>query len=160
MVLLMLALWFVIVTHLVGSILTLHERTRVVMWAAAAAATVNTVGDFAMVPVFGINGAAIATICACLVYVIVYVPPSRRLVESRERLSWTITLPLAAGVLPALLTQSWIGVPIGVIGVAVSSFAVLRFTDLLSENDLILIEHIDMPGHLAALVRRLALLRA
>lgn len=156
LVLLLAALWLAVVAHLLAPILLLRERVRLFLWSSVAAAVFNAIAVFLLVSPLGIEGAAIATIGAYLIYACAYIPVVRGLVGSTQKFNWLVAVPLVLGVVPAALAGTGSAIAIGLPAVLISSIALLRATDLLNHADLAVLDQMDVPDSLAGLLRRLA----
>ncbi|MDQ3678595.1 MAG: oligosaccharide flippase family protein [Actinomycetota bacterium] len=160
--LLIAALALFAVASLLAPILMLHERTRETSVINVVAFGLNVVGDVVLIGVLdaGIAGPAIATIAALAVIVAGYFVVARRDLQTSPVLSIALVLPLAAGVLPAVLVDGFLGVSLGFMASALVAAVVLSRLRLFAHEDADLVERLDLPlpirqGAVAA-IRRLA----
>ncbi len=160
--LLVAALALFAVASLLAPILMLHERTRATSLINVAALVVNLAADVVLVGVLdvGIAGPAIATIAALAMIVAGYHVVARRDLSTAPALSPALALPLAAGILPAVLLDGATGVALA-IGLTIAAGAlVLRRLALFDEQDVELVERLDLPAPVrrraVAAIRRLS----
>jgi O-antigen/teichoic acid export membrane protein len=147
------------VASLLAPILMLHERTREVSVINVAALVLNIVGDVVLVGVLemGILGPAIATVATLAVIVAGYLMVARRDLAAAPVLSPALALPLAAGVLPAVLLDGVAAVAVGLAGAAAAAALVLWRLALFNEQDAELVARLDLP--MAIRVRAVAAIR-
>ena len=104
--LLLVSVAFMFLHGLLGVILLAHDRTRVLMWIQAIAATLNIVLNLILIPRHGIEGAAVATVIAeGLILTLDYLACRRLGVE--VGLGFLLKPIAAAAVMTAILV--WLG---------------------------------------------------
>jgi O-antigen/teichoic acid export membrane protein len=145
--LLVAALVLFAIASLLAPILMLHERTRQTSVINVAALALNVVGDIVLVGVLdvGILGPAIATIATLVVIVAGYLVVARRDLGTTPVLSPMLALPLAAGMLPAVLLDGAGAAAVGLTGAAAAAALVLWRLALFSEQDADLVARLDLP---------------
>jgi len=160
--LLVAALVLFAVASLLAPILMLHERTRQTSVINIAALALNIVADVVLVGVLdtGVTGPAIATIGALVVIVAGYLVVACRDLGTAPVVSPALALPLAAGVLPAVLVGGAAGAALGLAGAAAATGLVLWRLALFSEQDADLVARLDLPASVRSravrAIRRLA----
>lgn len=160
--LLVAALVLFAVASLLSPILFLYERTRATSLINIAALVINTVGDFLLIGMLdaGIIGPAIATIAALAVIVAGYLVVARRDIRGVPVLSPALALPLAAGIVPAVVLYDWVGVSLGLAGTVGAAALVLWRLPLFAAQDADLVARLDLPAPIrtrtVTAIRRLA----
>lgn len=150
------------IASLLAPILMLHERTREVSLVNIAALVLNVIADIVLIGVLrvGIVGPALATIAALVVIVVGYFVVARRDLGTAPVLSPALALPLAAGVVPAVMLEGVAGAVLGVAGASAAAGLVLWRLTLFVEQDAELVARLDLPAPIRARVvsaiRRLA----
>jgi O-antigen/teichoic acid export membrane protein len=150
------------VTSLLAPILMLHERTRETSLINVAALLLNIVADIVLVGVFdtGVVGPAIATLATLVVIVAGYLLVACSDRKTRPVLSPALALPLATGLLPALLIDGALGPALGLAGAIAATALILWRLSLFTAQDADLLARLDLPApiraRVVAAVRRLA----
>lgn len=136
------------ISSLLAPILMLNERTRATSVINVVALALNVVADVVLIGVLdvGLLGPAIATIGTLVVIVAGYLVVARRDLQTAPVLSPALALPLAAGVLPAVLLDGAAGVVLGLGGVVVATALVLWRLALFVEQDAELVARLDLPA--------------
>ncbi len=139
-----------VVASLLAPILMLHERTRAAALINVVALAVNVAGDVLLIGVLdaGIIGPALATVAALAAIAAGYLLVAIRDMRIAPALSPALALPLAAGVLPAVLLSGAGGVMLGVAASAAVAAAVLWRVSLFTAEDADLVARLDLPGPL------------
>lgn len=160
--LLIAALVLFAVASLLAPILMLNERTRETSVINVAALVLNIAGDIVLIGVVdaGIVGPAIATTVALAGIVAGYLVVARRDLHTGPVLSPALALPLAAGLLPAVLLDGAAGVALGLAGAVGVAALVLWRVPLFTTQDADLVARLDLPAPIriraVAAIRRLA----
>lgn len=160
--LLVAALVLFAVASLLAPILMLNERTRETSIINVAALVINIAGDVVLIGMLdaGLVGPAIATIAALAVIVTGYLVVARRDLRAGPVLSPALALPLAAGLLPAVLLDDAVGVALGFAGAAGAAVLVLWRVPLFTAQDADLVARLDLPAPIrtrtVTAIRRLA----
>ncbi len=160
--LLVAALVLFAVASLLAPILMLNVRTREVSVINVAALVINIAGDIVLIGMLdaGIVGPAIATIAALAVIVVGYLVVARRDLRGGPVLSPGLALPLAAGLLPAVLLDGWVGVSLGLAGAVGGAALVLWRVPLFAAQDADLVARLDLPASIrtrtVTAIRRIA----
>jgi len=142
------------IASMIAPILMLHERTREVSLVNVVALLLNVVADVALVGVLGLGivGPAIATIATLLVIVAGYLVVARRDLQTAPALSPALALPVAAGVLPAVLVDGAVGVALALGAALVVTAFVLWRLALFAEPDVELVQRLDLPAPIRSAV--------
>lgn len=127
-------------------ILNLHERTRSMLAASMAAAAVNLAGDLALIPVWGILGAAGATVLSQCVGALVVAGVARRDYRVSVGPVLLILSPLGFVVLGGAVARGPVDAALTGGGAAVLLALVARAQRLGSASDRQLLASLDLPG--------------
>lgn len=136
------------IASLLAPILMLYERTRETSGINVAALALNVVLDIVLVGMLdaGVLGPAVATIATLAVIAVGYLAVARRDLGTAPVLSPALALPLAAGVLPAVLLDGAAAVAAGLAGAALAAALVLWRLALFSQQDADLVARLDLPA--------------
>lgn len=148
-VVLFVALHQSLVTGLISSMFLGVGRTRAIAWAAAAVAGINLTGDFVLIPVIGILGAALSTAVGMLAGTLILTKRACALLGAEEPVWWWGLAPMGAGILPILVFPGALGYAIGPPAALCSAVAVLRLSSVVVAADKEIISALRLPTALA-----------
>jgi O-antigen/teichoic acid export membrane protein len=116
----------VLITAMVGpaaSVIGAYGRTKIIMWCSFFGASVNVLLNFFLIPIYGINGAAVATGFSLALTSIFHLIFAYR-IGGVQPFRWSYAKPLFASVVSVAMVY---GVTQYVIGVSVVSLIVMLF---------------------------------
>lgn len=157
MVILVGGLAFLFGAYLVAPILTLHERTRTTAVINAIAAAINVVLDFVLIGLLhmGVVAPALATTVALLFMGVGFFVYARQAVGAKSAPNPIVMLPLAAGIIPALLISGPLGLPAGISSVLAAAIVVLVVRTPFSPDDARVMDQLDLPVKIKGMAVRL-----
>jgi len=144
----------ILVNAIVGpavSVIGAYGRTKIIMWCSLFGASVNVVLNFFLIPMYGINGAAIATGFSLALISILHLFFAYR-IGGVQPFRWSYAKPLFSSIIAVaavyLVTQYVIGVSIVSLIVMLFVFGLLYFFLLLvmkgfDEEDLVVMRAVD-----------------
>jgi O-antigen/teichoic acid export membrane protein len=157
-VLLSLALVVQAIASLLAPILVLGERSRDIAVINVVAMVVNLAADVLLVGVLrvGIIGPAIATAVSVGLIAFGYQVVAGRCVDARSQPTPWIAAPLTVSLLATFLLSGAESVVVGIAGVLVTTWGLLRFTSAVQPGDADLIRALRLPGRVELCLVRVA----
>jgi len=144
----------VLITAMVGPaslVITAYGRTKIIMWCSFFGALVNVLLNFFLIPVYGINGAAIATGFSLALTTILHLVFAYK-IGRVQPFRWSYVKPLFASIVAVavvyVVVQYVIGVSVISLVVMLFVFGLLYFVLLLlmkgfDEEDLVVMRAVD-----------------
>jgi O-antigen/teichoic acid export membrane protein len=144
----------VLITAMVGPaslVITAYGRTKIIMWCSFFGASANVLLNFFLIPVYGINGAAVATGFSLALTTILHLVFAYR-IGRVQPFGWSYAKPLFASIVAVavvyVVVQYVIGVSVISLVVMLFVFGLLYFILLLltkgfDEEDLVVMRAVD-----------------